>query len=142
MMRLIGIEKTLDSMADVVKALNVKQTKSLVNRSVTPTVKKISAAAPIGTRAHKLYYGPSGPTAAPGFLSRNIKKSVKVDRAKGSVIVFIGPSAEAFYGQFLEKGTKFMDAQPFLKATFDADATNILRNFEKLARKLVEKAAK
>lgn len=41
-------------------------------------------------------------------------------------VVFVGPSTRHFYGYFLEYGTRFMSARPFMRPAFDTQAQTSL----------------
>ncbi len=114
-----------------------KALRSALMQSATPTVRKLRAAAPVGTRDHRTY---KGRLVAPGFLRRSVAKSSKIVRGKNSTtaVVYIGVKSEAYYGiRFIDRGTKFIKAHPWFTSTFDASAGNIVSNFKaKLAAKL------
>jgi HK97 gp10 family phage protein len=46
----------------------------------------------------------------------------RASSSKFQATVHIGPSALAFYGEFVEKGTIYMRAEPFLKPALEAKA--------------------
>ena len=114
-----------------------KALRSALMQSATPMVRKLRAAAPVGTRAHKTY---RGRLVAPGFLRRSVAKSSKLIRSANSTVavVFIGVKKEAYYGvQFLDRGTKYIRKIPWFESTFDAGAGGIVSSFrDKLASKL------
>ncbi|MGL4640670.1 MAG: HK97-gp10 family putative phage morphogenesis protein [Shewanella sp.] len=78
--------------------------------------KEAQARAPVGTKPHKL--GKNGETVQPGNLKRSIvTRRVKKTTFDARYDVDIRKSKRrgAFYGRFLEYGTKFMAAQPFMR---------------------------
>jgi len=98
--------------------------------------------APVGSVSHKTYLGRS---VAPGFLSRNIRKLVFVDKRRGVVRAAIGPSKEAFYGsQFVEIGipSRGIPARPFLQLSLAANIGNAENEFTIELRKAIGRAIK
>ena len=114
-----------------------KALRSALMQSATPMVRKMRAAAPVGTRAHRTN---RGRLVAPGFLRRSVAKSSKLIRSENSTVavVFIGVKKEAYYGiQFLDRGTKYIRKMPWFTSTFEAGAGGIVSSFrDKLASKL------
>ena len=95
-----------------------KALRSALMQSATPMVRKLRAAAPVGTRAHRTN---RGRLVAPGFLRRSVAKSSKLIRSENSTVavVFIGVKKEAYYGiQFLDRGTKYIRKMPWFTSTF------------------------
>ena len=89
-----------------------KALRSALMQSATPMVRKLRAAAPVGTRAHRTN---RGRLVAPGFLRRSVAKSSKLIRSENSTVavVFIGVKKEAYYGiQFLDRGTRVYTQNP------------------------------
>jgi len=132
-----GLRELQEKLKDMESKTSQKALRSALMTSATPTVRKLRAVAPVGTRDHRTY---KGRLVAPGFLRRSVGKESKLVRGKKSTIavVFIGVKKEAYYGvQFLDQGTKFIKAQPWFRRTFDANSNNIVSNFRaKLAAKL------
>lgn len=59
--------------------------------------------------------------------------SMAVSEAKNNSID-IGPSKEAFYGMFLELGTKKMRARPFLRPSLDEKKYDVKRKFRQILK--------
>ena len=75
----------------------------------------------------------------PGFLRASIRRK----KLKKPGHVLVGPDARAFYGVFVERGTRRARARPFLGPAFDAGAPGALRKIgEILGRGLAREAAK
>ncbi len=113
-----------------------------LSQSVTPTVRKLRAAAPVGTKAHRTY---KGRLVAPGFLSRSVRKRSKVVKGKNKTyaVVNIGVIDEAFYGlKYVEKGTKKMAAQPWFTHNFEADEELIINRFREILKKKILESVK
>jgi len=75
----------------------------------------------------------------PGFLRASIKAWRIKGGAKGSVTHGIGTRGYAFYGKFLEFGTKYITARPFLRPALDVA---YLRAIEAVASVLKQKIEK
>lgn len=102
-------------------------------------VKEARAKAPVGSEAHKTH---KDRVVAPGFLSRNIKKFTRVSKSKGTALVFVGPSSEAYYGsQFVEVGTKYMAAQPWLEPAYESKKSQVVDRYGDELRKRIKKVA-
>lgn len=56
-------------------------------------------------------------------------------------MVLIGPAQEAFYGKFLEFGTKYMAAQPFMAAAFESAVPAMTARFSEQLKLKIERAA-
>lgn len=83
---------------------SVSVMRSAMRVALRPTVLKMIAMAPKGTRAHKTHKGRWVP---PGFLSRSVKYVTGVDRRRGVVIGRIGVASEAWYGvQIFDQGPR------------------------------------
>lgn len=74
-------------------------------------------------------YFPPGPMKAykssskyrlPGFLRASVKVWRLKKDAKGTVSYAVGARGLAFYGRFVEFGTRFVGARPFLRPALDA----------------------
>jgi HK97 gp10 family phage protein len=67
-----------------------------------------------------------------GYQTGTTKRSVDLDIKDGGLTAESGPTTE--YAEYLEFGTRFMEAQPFVKPAMDEQS----KQFEKDLRKLVE----
>lgn len=63
----------------------------------------------------------------PGFLKASILKRARARPRRRDLTVSVGWSKEAFYGRFIEFGTRFMAARPFLRPAFDAKGAEAAR---------------
>lgn len=68
-----------------------------------------------------------------GLLRKNIITNVKID-AKGAVAK-VRVRSKAFYGRFVELGTKFLPARPFLRPALDQKAQAAVNEFAAVLRK-------
>ena len=67
-----------------------------------------------------------------GYQTGETKRSVDLDITDGGFSAESGPTTE--YAEYLEFGTRFMDAQPFVKPSLDAQAAKFERDMQKLVR--------
>lgn len=115
--------------------------RSALRQSATPTIRKMRAAAPVGTRTHRTY---KGRLVAPGFLSRSVRTRSKIVRGhnRTTAVVQIGVLDEAYYGlQYVERGTKKMPARPWFTPIFEADSDSIATRFAEILRRKIEAAS-
>ena len=113
--------------------------RNAANAAMTPAIKSVRAAAPRGSVGHKTY---QGRTVAPGFLSRNIKKTSFLSKSKRWTAISIGVTPEAFYGlEFVDRGTKTQQKQDWFEPAFERAQTEVLNRFSDDLRKKIAKQA-
>jgi HK97 gp10 family phage protein len=76
-----------------------------------------------------------------GLLRKQIKITMAVNQAK-EVIARIGWAKKAFYGMFVELGTKSQAAQPFLEPSFEATKESALRKAMERLKRSIEQSVK
>lgn len=131
-----GADEAMRSFKRLKEAAKPRVMRSALNAALTPVLKEVRAAAPIGDEPHKTY---KGRVVAPGFLSRNIKKSTKVSRDKKRVFGSVKPAPEAWYGSLPEYGgvTRNYEKDPwFHKAAARGERESRARYFEKLSERI------
>jgi len=62
----------------------------------------------------------------PGHLAANIDAEVKFTRTQDKAEVHVGMKKDAWYGRFVETGTQFAPAQPFLRPALDATKDDVI----------------
>lgn len=62
----------------------------------------------------------------PGHLAANIDAEVKFTRTQDKAEVHVGMKKDAWYGRFVETGTQFAPAQPFLRPALDATKNDVI----------------
>lgn len=67
-----------------------------------------------------------------GYATGTTKRSVTLDILPGGMTAEAGPTTE--YAEYLEFGTRFMDAQPFVKPALEKQETKFKRDMQKLVR--------
>lgn len=96
-----GFDGLIRAFDGLEKAAQNRVLRRSMNRALTPLVAELRRNAPRGKVAHRTY---KGRLVAPGFLSKNIKKSTRVKRDKNGVSGLVKLAGEAFYGKFIEHG--------------------------------------
>ena len=67
-----------------------------------------------------------------GYQTGTTKRSITMDITDGGLTAEVEPTTE--YSPYLEYGTRFMDAQPFVKPAFEDQARQFKKDMEKLVR--------
>ncbi len=67
-----------------------------------------------------------------GYATGQTKRSVTLDIALDGLSAESGPTTE--YAEYLEYGTRFMDAQPFVKPALEAQERKFKSDMNKLVR--------
>lgn len=130
MSELVGMKELHAKIEKLKKMTSTKELKKAANKALTPAVRAIRIAAPVGTIVHKTY---KGRFVLPGFLRKSVTKSVRI--VNGAVNARILVKGEAFYGKFQNKGGWFYRAWATKKA-------ETLSTFERLVRESIKKATK
>lgn len=97
-----GLKDLAVKLAKLETTVAGKQLRNSVSNAVTPIVRKMRLAVPVGTQMHRTY---KDNPVSPGFLKRSIRKRSFFNKRTGMARVFIGVKPEAFYGiNFLDLG--------------------------------------
>lgn len=67
-----------------------------------------------------------------GYQTGQTKRSIGLEIKDGGLAAEVGPETE--YSPYLEYGTRFMDAQPFVKPAFDEQKEKFKSDMQKLMR--------
>ena len=67
-----------------------------------------------------------------GYQTGNTKRSVGLEFSDGGMTAESGPTTE--YAEYLEYGTRFMDAQPFVKPALDEQGKKFQSDLGKLMK--------
>ena len=67
-----------------------------------------------------------------GYQTGTTKRSIGLNMTDSGFTAEVEPTTE--YSPYLEYGTRFMDAQPFVKPAFDEQKTQFQRDMQKLVR--------
>src|SRR5262245_22663248 len=74
-----------------------------------------------------------------GRLAGAIEVEVQRRVRRGAVVTRIGPSREGFYAKFIEFGTRFMAAQPFMRPAIDEDGPRAVTLMQDVVRQQTER---
>src|SRR5690606_14237732 len=127
-----GMDSALRTFKRLERAGQARVMRRALNAALTPVLKATRRAAPKGDEPHKTY---NGRTVAPGFMSRNIRKSTKISRDKRRVFGSVKPAPEAWYGSMKEFGgkrRKYPKDPWFYQAADTAEDASADAYFEKL----------
>lgn len=67
-----------------------------------------------------------------GYQTGQTKRSVTLEIKDGGFTAESGPTTE--YAEYVEHGTRFMDAQPFVRPALEEQASKFKRDMQKLVR--------
>lgn len=67
-----------------------------------------------------------------GYQTGTTKRSIGLEITDSGFSASVGPETE--YAPYLEYGTRFMDAQPFVKPAYDAQKAKFKRDMQKLVK--------
>ena len=67
-----------------------------------------------------------------GYATGTTKRSVSLEIKDGGLSAESGPTTE--YAEYLEYGTRFMDAQPFVKPALETQSKKFYSDMQKLVR--------
>ena len=67
-----------------------------------------------------------------GYQTGQTKRSVNLEIKDGGFTAEAGPTTK--YAYYLEHGTRFMDAQPFVRPALEEQASKFKRDMQKLVR--------
>jgi HK97 gp10 family phage protein len=110
------------------KGLEVKVVRGMVMAGGQLVAKEAAVKAPIANKPHRSYDGKY--TIMPGALRASIKTwSVRKD-TRATVMNVVGPrkfrGVDTFYWKFLEFGTRYVSARPFLRPAFEHNVQRII----------------
>ena len=153
-----GLKELDDLLHGVSDKVAAKYLRSSLLQATTPTMRRMKAMAPVGTKPHKTY---KGRVVSPGFLKRSIKRKTGIFKDKSGAYCIIGVKPEAFYGvtfldrpggyNIMKKGknapkysrgsarlTGHVNEHPWFRKTFENESQNMLNKFkEVLSKKLL-----
>lgn len=81
------------------------------------------------------------PRRTPGLLAKSEMLKV-VKRSAGRAVVTIGPSTDAWYARFVEFGTMYQKAQPFLRPALDESQDAVMRAIEEVFQQAIEQGVR
>ena len=67
-----------------------------------------------------------------GYQTGETKRSITLEMSNGNLTATVEPTTE--YSPYLEFGTRFMDAQPFVRPAFEEQLTQFKSDMQKLVK--------
>jgi phage protein, HK97 gp10 family len=69
---------------------------------------------------------------ARGYQTGTTKRSISTELSDGGLTSTTGPTTE--YAEYVENGTRFMAAQPFVEPAFNEQSKQFIKDMEKLVK--------
>lgn len=118
--KITGIDKLQMKLKKNVQMSDVKK---VVRKNGSELQKKAQKNAPVGTPQS---------TGIPGYVGGTLKRSIGLDITDGGMTAEVEPLAE--YAAYVEYGTRYMNAQPYLKPAFNEQKEKFKQDMRKLVR--------
>lgn len=109
--------------AKLKKSMNMDAVKTVVKRNGAQLQTKAQKNAPVGTPQS---------TGIPGYVGGTLKRSIGLDIIDGGMTAEVEPAAD--YAAYVEYGTRFMEAQPYLKPAYDEQKKKFVKDLNELVR--------
>jgi HK97 gp10 family phage protein len=111
--------------------LQVKLKKN-VQMSDVKRVVKANGAALQEAAQRKAPVGTPQSTGIPGYVGGTLKRSIVLEIRDGGLTAEVEPTAE--YATYVEYGTRFMNAQPYMRPSYNQQKEKFKSDMKKLAR--------
>jgi HK97 gp10 family phage protein len=118
--KLEGMEKLQVKLKKNVQMSDVKR---VVRKNGSELQKKAQKNAPVGTPQS---------TGIPGYVGGTLKRSIRLDITDGGMTAEVEPTAE--YAAYVEYGTRFMNAQPYMRPSYNQQKEKFKSDMKKLVR--------
>ena len=118
--QVIGFDKLE---AKLTKNMDLSAVRTVVRKNGSEMQKKAQKNAPVGTPQS---------TGIPGYVGGTLKRSIGLDITDGGMTAEVEPLAE--YAAYVEYGTRYMNAQPYLKPAFNEQKEKFKQDMRKLVR--------
>lgn len=136
-----GLEELERALMQLPEEVSGKALQTAVNAAGRLIKQETQDRAPVGTVSHWIGRKSKNKRAEPGNLRKYIRMQ-RLRNSKFSAAVAITWSGNAFYGKFLEFGTRYMKAQPFIRPAFDARSNDAVELLKKRLALRINAAAK
>ncbi len=117
----------IEGLEELEKRLKKNATLSDVKRVVRKNGARLQSRAqrnaPVGTPAS---------TGIPGYVGGTLKRSIELDIVNGGMAAEVEPTAE--YAAYVEYGTRFMNAKPYLKPALEEVEPEFKADMQKLVK--------
>lgn len=118
--KLEGMEKLQVKLKKNVQMSDVKR---VVRKNGSELQKKAQKNAPVGTPQS---------TGIPGYVGGTLKRSIGLDITDGGMTAEVEPTAE--YAAYVEYGTRYMNAQPYMRPSYAIQKEQFKSDLKKLTR--------
>ena len=118
--KIVGMEKLQKKLKKNVDMADVKR---VVRHNGAEMQTKAQRKAPVGTPES---------TGIPGYVGGTLKRSIGLECTDGGMSAEVEPTAE--YAPYVELGTRFMEAQPYLKPAFEEQSKEFRKDMQKLVK--------
>lgn len=120
-----------------------KVLRSAVRTGINAAKNRAQARIPVGTEAHRLSIGYGKQLVAPGYAKSTLRVITTINDQKNIASALLSTRKAAFYAtQFVELGTRYQHAQPWLRPAFFESRTDMEDGIKITLQKAIEKAAK
>lgn len=109
--------------AKLKRNMDLGAVRAVVRKNGADLQTKAQKNAPVGTPQS---------TGIPGYVGGTLKRSIVLEIRDGGLTAEVEPTAE--YATYVEHGTRYMDAQPYLKPAYDKQKQEFIKDLNKLAR--------
>ena len=109
--------------AKLTRNMNLGAVRTVVRKNGADLQTKAQENAPVGTPQS---------TGIPGYVGGTLKRSVELDITDGGLTAEVEPTAD--YAAYVEYGTRFMEAQPYLKPAYDEQKKKFVKDLNELVR--------
>lgn len=118
--KLEGMEKLQVKLKKNVQMSKVKQ---IVKDNGAALQEAAQRKAPVGTPQS---------TGIPGYVGGTLKRSIGLENRDGGLTAEVEPTAE--YAAYVEYGTRYMNAQPYMRPSYTAQKEKFKSDLKKLTR--------
>ena len=109
--------------AKLKRNMDLGAVRTVVRKNGADLQAKAQKKAPVGT-PHS--------TGIPGYVGGKLKQSIGLDITDGGLTAEVEPTAD--YAAYVEYGTRFMEAQPYLKPAYDEQKKKFIKDLNELVR--------
>lgn len=118
--KIIGLQKLQKKLK---KNVDMTEVKRQVRKHGGQLQEKTMRNAPVGTPES---------TGIPGYVGGTLKRSIAIEIKDRGMTAEVEPTAD--YAPYVELGTRFMEAQPYLKPAFDEQKKEFEKDMKELVR--------
>jgi len=138
--QLEGVAELTGQLTELGARLAARELRGTVKAALQKAEHRARSRIPIGNEPHKTY---RGRLVSPGYAVSTLHIEVKLNKRTGTVSASLGVGREAFYAvQFIELGTSKIQANPWLRPSFEESEDEMLRTIGDEMRARIDKIEK